>query len=175
MPKTRSQKAESLKSLEANFKDMKSVIFVRQDGLNAVDTMGLRRTLREAGVGFVVVKKTLVQKALKSAGLSADEVGTFAGTVSAAFGMTDELTPAKVLNEFAKTHESVRFLGGIVSGAFMNAEQALAFAKLPGKKELMAMFVSVVSSPLRGFVGVLQGNLRGLVYALKAIQEKKPV
>lgn len=174
MAKTRTKKAEEIASLEQELKGMKSVIFARQDGLKAADTALLRKTLREQQVGFVAVKKTLLKKALVSAGLPVDGIDQLEGTLAAAFGREDEVIPAKALTQFAKTHESVRLLGGIVGGVMMDAQQAIAFSKLPGKTELIGMLVSVVSSPLRGLVGVMQGNLRGLVYALKAIQEKKP-
>lgn len=174
MPKTRSQKEETLKTLTEKVATMKSAIFVRQDGLNANDTIALRRLLREQQVEFVVPKKTLLKKALTDNGIESTLVDGFAGIVSAAFSTEDEVLPAKTLLEFSKKHATVKFLGAVVGKTPMTAEQSLAFAKLPGKKDLMGMLVSVVSSPLRGLVQVMQGNLRGLVVALKAIQEKKP-
>ncbi len=173
MAKTRAKKAEELAILEKELQGMKSVIFARQDGLKAKETSELRKTLRDQQVGYAVVKKTLLKKALVNAKLSVDGVAPLTGTVVVAFGREDEVTPAKALMQFGKTHEAVRLLGGVVGGAYMDETQVMAFAKLPGKTELISMMVSVVSSPLRGFVSVMQGNLRGLVYALKAVQEKK--
>lgn len=173
MAKTRARKESELKQFEDRLTSSKSVVFVRQDGLSALDEVELRKKLRSESIDYGVVKKTLVKRALTAKGLPAEGVTSFTGTVAAAFGNEDEVAPAKVLNTFAKTHETMKFLGGFVGGVFMDAVQAKAFAALPGKKELLGQLVSAVSGPLRGIVGVLQGNLRDLVYALKAVQEKK--
>lgn len=173
MPKTRAQKAETIKQLEEQLESAKSVIFVRQDGLNAKDEVALRKTLRAENIPFTVIKKTLFRRALSARNISSDSLKGYRGIVTAAFGMEDEVAPAKALATFRKTHEAIQFLGGMIGSSFMTAEETMAFAKLPGKKELIGQLVSVVAGPLRGLVGVLQGNLRGLVYALKAVQEKK--
>jgi len=173
MPKTRSQKEVMLKKLEEQVSQAKSTIFVRQDGLSAGEEVELRKALRTENVEYAVVKKTLLTKALSAAGVEKDDVKTFTGTVAAAFGSEDEVAPAKVLQVFRKQHDAVKFLGGLVNGSFMNEKETAAFAMLPSKKELLGQLVSVVSGPLRGLASVLQGNLRNVVYALKAIQEQK--
>lgn len=48
-----------------------------------------------------------------------------------------------------------------------------ALAKLPSREVLVAQTLGGLNAPITGFVGVLNANLRNLVYALNAIAEKQ--
>jgi len=63
--------------------------------------------------------------------------------------------------------------GGILEGRWIPAKEVDTIAKLPGRQELYAQLVGVVSSPIRGLVTVLSGPYRNLAYVLEAIKEKK--
>jgi len=54
----------------------------------------------------------------------------------------------------------------------LRAEQVLALAKLPGREEMRAQAARTIAAPLAGFVNVLAGNIRNLIYVLKNISEK---
>ena len=90
------------------------------------------------------------------------------------FGYEDEVVPAKIVDEFKKTHEEqINFIGGVLENNFLSAEKIQELAKLPSKQELYAKIVGSLNAPISGFVNVLAGNMRNLVYVLKAIEEKK--
>jgi len=95
------------------------------------------------------------------------------GEIATVFGYEDEVAPAKILDEFKKSHESVELMGGVLEDRFIDAEKVKALAKLPSKPELYAKIVGSLNAPISGFVNVLAGNLRGLVTVLKAIGDKK--
>jgi large subunit ribosomal protein L10 len=60
-----------------------------------------------------------------------------------------------------------------MEGAVLSAKEVTALAQLPSKLELRGQLVGTLAAPMSGFVNVLAGNLRGLVYALNAIAESK--
>jgi len=96
------------------------------------------------------------------------------GKLAVVFGYQDEVTPAKVVNEFIKTNEAnLQINGGILENRFISKEQVISLAKLPSKLELLSKLVGTINAPVSGFVNVLAGNLRGFVTVLKAIEEKK--
>ena len=64
-----------------------------------------------------------------------------------------------------------KILGGLLENNILAVEQVLSLAKLPSKQELLAKLVGSLSAPSRNFVGVLQGNLRGLVSVLSQIKK----
>lgn len=175
MPKTRQQKEATLKKLEENLAKMKAAYFTNFDGLKVKETVELRKLLREQNISYEVVKKTLLKLALKKSRIKEIDIPyKMSGSLGMAIGYEDEITPAKVLDKFAKEHPALKLVGGIYGNKFIDQKQVLAMAKLPGKEELLAKLVWLVQYPVAGLVNVMQGNLRGLVYVLKAISEKKP-
>jgi large subunit ribosomal protein L10 len=55
----------------------------------------------------------------------------------------------------------------------MGKEEVLKVAKLPSREILLGKVIGSLQSPLYGFVNVLNGPARKLVYALNAMKEKK--
>lgn len=172
MAKSRQQKEASLKQFQDRLGSMKVAVFTATDGLTVKDVTQLRKQLRAAEITFVGVKKTLLKKALESAGLDAAPLAAFRGNAAVAFGTADEVQPASVLHGFAKTNKNLKFLGGILNGTWMTAAQVTNLAKLPSKQELIAKLVWTIKSPLTGFANVLAGPMRGFVQVLKAKAEK---
>lgn len=172
MAKTRQQKEKELKSFADKFKNGKSLIFVNFTGLKVKEIEELRRNCRNAGVDYAVVKKRLIGLALKDAGIDFDSK-SLENSVAVAIGREDEVVPAKVVYEFAKGHDALKAVGGILEKNFIDKNQVEALAKLPSKDELLAKVVGSINAPVSGFVNVLAGNLRSLLYALNAVKEAK--
>lgn len=170
MTKTKQQKQEMLEYLKEKLADSKSVVFANFTGLSVNDMEDLRSKCRQAGVQYLVAKKTLLKKALAEAGFEAPELG---GEISVAFSRQDEVAAAKILNEFSKGHEEVKFIAGILENKIIGAEEVKGLAQLPSKDELLAKMVGSIKAPISGFVNVLSGNLRGLVNVLNAIKDGK--
>lgn len=172
MAKTRQQKEQTITTLTQGIKEATSVVFANFHGLKVSETDALRKLCREQGILYLATKKTLVKRALADAGFTAD-TKPFDGGVAAVFGRSDEVAAAKLIGDFAKTHEAVRIFGGILEGAFIDAAKVKALASLPTREQLYAKLVGSMNAPVSGFVRVLAGNLRGLVTALNQIREKK--
>lgn len=173
MPKTRAEKEKTVADLTGLLRQMKAAVFADFAGLKVKDITNLRRQCRQAGLEYAVAKKTLLKLALQQAGLAGIEPKTIGGSFATVFGRSDEVTPAKILSAFAKTNESLKILGGILEGRYIDAKMVISLSKLPGREELMAKLLGSLNSPLSGLANVMSGSLRGLVQALKALREKK--
>jgi len=114
----------------------------------------------------------LVKYAFKSAGLDI-ETESFDGSVASVFGHNDEVSPAQIVANFAKTHDMVKIFGGILEGKFIAADKVLALSRLPSKQQLLGQLVGTLNAPISGFVNVLAGNLRNLVGVLNNIKATK--
>lgn len=169
---TRQQKNEIVEKLTQDFKDSKSVVFVDFRGLSVKDMTSLKRELKKENSNLSVIKKSLIAVALKNAGIEVD-VKDMEGQMAVSVATEDEVSSAKIISKFAKENENIKILGGALGDKPMEAEEIQALAKLPSKEELLAKLVGSLKSPLSGLVNVLQGNQRGLVYAIKAIAESK--
>jgi len=172
MKQTKVQKEVIVKDLVEKLKSSKAVVFSDYKGLNVKDMTTLRRDLRAEGVDLKVLKKTLMQIALKDAGIEMD-VKKLEGQIAIAVSSRDEVAAAKIIAKLAKVNENLKIAGGILGTKELSAEEVNALAKLPSKEELLAKLVGTLNAPVSGFVNVLAGNMRGLVTVLKAVAEKK--
>src|SRR3989344_7957621 len=168
MPKTKAQKKDIIKSYEEKLNKAKSSVFISFKGLKVKDIEKFRKNCREGGAEYVVAKKTLMRIVFKASGLEVDPK-TFAGDDGTIFSVNDEVFPAKTAAIFAKDHESMKILGGVLEKKFINEAKIQELSRLSSKQELLAKLVGSIQSPISGFVNVLAGNLRGLVQVLKAI------
>ena len=173
MALTRKQKEQIVKDLIDNLSQTKSVVFADFQGLKMPEIEELRGKCIEEGIGYSVAKKTLLNIALEKAGIKDIDTKSIEGSLATVFGVEDEVAPAKILAEFAKDHEALEIKGGILEGKLVPVEEVIKLSKLPSKPELYAKIVGSINAPVSGFVNVLAGNLRGLVYALNAIKESK--
>jgi len=175
MAKTKEQKKQIIKDLVDKINKAKSIVFVKFNGLGVKDNEELRNMLRNEQSEYYVAKKTLMDLALKEAGIRDIKAKEFAGQVAAVFAYEDEVAPAKIVDKFKKgdLEDKIEFIQGILDNKPIEASQIVELAKLPSKQELYAKIVGSINAPVSGFVNVLAGNLRNLVCVLKAIEEKK--
>jgi len=173
MPKTKEQKKQIIEDLTDKFKTFKSLVFTDYKGMTVKDASDLKRLCKKQGVEYIVAKKTLIARALENASLKDINVKDLQGNIALVIGFEDEVAPAKITADFAKNHESLKMLGGIMENKFIDFAQVEALSKIPSKAELLAKLVGSINAPVSGFVNVLAGNLRGLVGVLNAIKESK--
>ncbi|MFA5047747.1 MAG: 50S ribosomal protein L10 [Patescibacteria group bacterium] len=173
MPKTKLQKSEIIRTINAKLDKMKSAVLVNFSGIEVKNINKLRDECREQEIDYMVAKKTLLKKALAEKGLKETADQELGGEIAALFGYQDEVAPARLAAKFAKEYENLKLVGGILEGAYIDGAKVLALSKLPSRQELLAKAIGSMAAPLSGLVNVLQGNLRGLVYTLNAIKEKK--
>lgn len=171
MSLTKQQKKEIIVDLKDKLKKQKSVAFVNYKGINVKDLFVLRRDLKKEGVEFKVLKKTLIDLALKEANLENISVKDLDGQIALAFGYNDEIAPARLLYKFSKTNKSLNLLGGILTNNFINKEAIINLANLPSRKELLGMLAGTMNVVMGGFVRVLGGNITGLLTVLNKIKK----
>lgn len=175
MPKNKIQKQEILRNISEKIKKSKSIVFAGFNALTVKNNESLRALLKKENSEYYVAKKTLMNLAFKDQ-IADLNVRGYDGKVAAIFSYGDEVAPAKALGLFRKDKEKmdkIFFLGGILDGKLLSKAEVEALSELPSKTELHAKLVGSLNSPISGFVNALAGNLRNLVYVLKAIEEKK--
>ena len=149
-----------------------SAVLVDYQGMDVARTTDLRRRSRESGVEFVVAKNTLTKRAADEAGV--EGLAEFLSGPTALAFSEDPVASAKLMAEFADQVESFALKGGLLDGErVLGEEEVVALSKLPGREQLLAQVVGGISSPLTGFVTVLNNTVQGLVVALGQIAEQK--
>jgi len=144
---TKTQKAEIIEVLSNEFKDAQSVIFCDYKGLSVSNLEKLRKMARAKEAKVQVVKNTLATIALRNAELTGVELKDTNILVWGA----DSIATSKVASDFAKDNDKFVIKSAYVDRAPANAAKVEAFAKLPGREELLGMLASVWMGPVRNF------------------------
>jgi large subunit ribosomal protein L10 len=155
MPKTRSQKTEIIKKLDADIAKMKSAVMFNFSGIPVKEINKLRNSCRQEGLDYLVAKKTLLKRALAANGFAGVTDKNFEGEIAALFSFDDEVAPARVVATFAKENNKAKFVGGIFQGEFIDTQKVIELSKIPSRKELLAKLVGCLSNPLAGLARVL--------------------
>jgi large subunit ribosomal protein L10 len=141
-------------------------------GMPVEEMTRLRVKLREGGGDLLIVKNTLARIAFDGGSHSVIK-DYFRENCAVALGKQEPVAIAKVMTDFAKTSKTLRPRHGSLDGKLLSAEQLEALAKLPGRMELLAKTLGTLNAVPTGFVSLLANTIRGMLYALKAIEEKK--
>jgi large subunit ribosomal protein L10 len=155
------EKKQVVAALKERISGAASGVFVDYKGITVEQDTKLRADLRKAGVEYSVVKNTLTRLAIDEMGYSELEA-ILNGTTALATSQNDLIAPAKILVDFAKKNEKFTIKAGFVEGKAIDMAAVKSLAALPSREGLLSMLLSA-----------LQGNLRGLACAIKAVAEKQ--
>jgi large subunit ribosomal protein L10 len=144
---TKTQKAEIVEVLSNEFKTAQSVIFCDYKGLSVSDLEDLRKIAREKETKVQVVKNTLATISLANAELTGIELKD---TNILVWG-EDSVATSKVVSEFAKDNEKFVIKSAYVDRETADAAKVEAFAKLPGREELLGMLAATWMAPIANF------------------------
>ncbi|MFA6081934.1 MAG: 50S ribosomal protein L10 [Patescibacteria group bacterium] len=172
MAKTKEAKNQLKDSLSDKLKRAKIAVLLKYQGLKVKDLEELRKSLRNMGIDMVVPKNSIAKISLKEQGIEVTG-DAFSQPLAMIFSYDDEVKPAKEITLFAKSHEIVEILGGILENKMIDASVIKQLSTLPSREELLAKMVGSIASPLNGLVNVLSGVPRSLVNALKQIELQK--
>lgn len=167
---------DKVQNLKDKFQKAKSLVFADYQGLKANEINELRDKLAENDTEMSVQKNSLLKIALKETDQLNEKLEKeLEGPVTVFISYKDAIAPLKTLFEYAKDRELPKVKAGLISGLFATADEVKVYSELPSKEELLARVVGGMKAPLSGFVNVLGGTQRKLVYALAAIADKKEV
>lgn len=172
MPKTRAQKEEAVIKLQEKLVKAKAVVFADYKGLTMKQLSNLRKQLREQNAQFSITKNTILERALPSSNLQLPS-SNLEGPTATLFAYDDQISPIKTLVKAFKDMALGKVKFGFLGEEVLDEAKIIQLSTLPTKDELRAKTVGVLVAPLQGIVGVLQANLRNLVYALSEIHKMK--
>ena len=153
------------------FAGAKGTAAAKYQGVSVAELQELRKAARASGVTIKVVKNRLVRVAMSdNATYKSTDTSALVGQLLYAFSDSDEVMPAKVLDEFAKTHPALELVAGFSGeGLALDASEVKALAGLPSKNQLIAEVVAQLLSPVHDVTNALSGNLHAL---LDGVSEK---
>ncbi len=141
----RSQKAESVASLNAVFNEVGVVIIARNLGLTVAQSTALRGKIRDAGASYKVAKNRLAKLAIKDTDYAG--IGDLFTGPTAIATSVDPVAAAKAVVDFAKTNDKLEIVGGSMGSLVLNAEGVKALAALPSLDQLRGTIIGLVQAP----------------------------
>jgi len=166
------EKNKMVEELSSQIGGATNAFLIDFKGITVPQVTELRKQVREANSGYVVVKNTLALIALKDSPMIAMKE-QFSGPTAVAFNSTDAVILAKALTKFAKDVPAVNFKGAMLNGQIVPVTEINTIASLPSRKELVSKLLYLLESPIRGLVTVLQANIRNLAVVLDQVAKQK--
>ena len=144
-----------------------AIVTADHSGVSVSDMTSLRRSLREQGVKFRVVKNRLTQRAAEAAGMP-DVMEVVQGPTVIAFGFEDPVIPAKALTEFLnKARIGLKIRGGLLGSRALSLGEVEALSALPSKEQLLSKLLGQMQAPITGLAMVLNGPVAALTRVLQ--------
>ena len=163
------QNKAQVELLKEKLANAKSAVIVGYTGTTVNDQVELRNMISEAGGEMLVTKNTLMNIAFDKPEL----LDSLNGMNAVVFSNEDAVSAIKKLFDFHKDKDKLEIKQGVMDDKVLSLDEVEALSKLPSKNELIVMLIQRVQGPAYGLVNVLKAGQRDLVYALKAIVDKK--
>ena len=170
----REEKNRIIENLTDSISNAKHFYLTDISDLDAETTSKLRRACFEKEIGLVVVKNTLLQKALeKFDGKFDDLYGVLENSTSIMFAEVNNI-PAKLIKEFRKTNQKPVLKAAFVEESiYVGDEQLEALSTIKSKEELIGDLILLLQSPARNVLSALQSGGSKLAGIVKTLSEKE--
>jgi large subunit ribosomal protein L10 len=172
MSATRTEKNDIVVGLTERLNRSPAIYVTDFTGLPVKRMTDLRRRLRGAGVGYVVVKNTLAARAFAAVNISGMD-DLLAGATGLVFAGPDPVGAAKVLADFQKEFQQPTVKAGLLEGRRITADEVKRLASLPPRDTLLAQLGGAFQAPMAGFLGAMNGLLYQWVGALEALRVQR--
>ena len=169
---TREEKALVIENLEGQLNAYPHFYITDIEALNAEQTAALRRKCFENNIKLVVVKNTLLNKALENVDKAdADLVKVLEGPTSVMFTETGK-APAVLIKEFRKQSDKPVLKAAYVEGCvYVGDNQIETLCNIKSREELIGDIIALLQSPAKNVISALQANagqkIAGIVKALE--------
>ena len=171
----REEKNAIIDSLAEKLKEFSHFYLTDTAQLNAADTSDLRRKCFNNNIKLVVVKNTLLQRALEQSNGNFEELyPVLKGTTSIMFTHSGNV-PAKLIKEFRKKHDKPVLKGAYVQESVYVGDNMLdELVSVKTKEELIGDIIMLLQSPAKNVISALQsgGNtIHGVLDTLSQREE----
>ena len=173
MPTTKQQKVDSVAEIADMLSRCTIAVTTGYQGLDASQMTELRRSLRELGVEYKVIKNTLALRAAESIGRKGID-GILNGSTGVAFGYDDVTSVAKGVDGFITTTRlPLVIYGALMDESILSAEQVRSLAAITSREDLISRLIGQIQSPISRLVNVLNRPIAALAIALNSIVEQR--
>jgi large subunit ribosomal protein L10 len=171
--KDKNDKQRDLDELKKTLAENKNFFVTSYEKLTVRQDFQLRKTVRDAGGNYRVVKNNLAAKASEGT-LASDLLADLKGMTSLAYTAKDPVALAKALTKYSKENAQFTFKAGMVEGRVIDIKAIGDLASMPPKEELYAKLLYLINATATRLVTSINGVGRNLAVVLdQAAKEGK--
>ncbi|WP_297061703.1 50S ribosomal protein L10 [uncultured Duncaniella sp.] len=167
----------AIQNIAKTIEEYSCFYLVETAGLDAEKTTALRRACNKAEVKLMVVKNSLLHKALESLEADYSELyGALHGSTSLMLSNVGN-APAKLIKEILKKDKDAKLpafkAAYVEETVYVGADQLSTLEAIKSKNELIADVIALLQSPAKNVVSGLQSGANKLHGILETLSKKE--
>ncbi len=171
--KKKADKQQDGVDLRKSLEDAQHLFLAGFEKMTVAQDYALRKTVRQAGGNYQVVKNNVVQKAAEGTGKE-PLFEKLSGMTSLAYTAGDPVALAKALTAYAKTNPTLTFKAGMVEGRVIDIAGIQDLSSMPSKEALWSKILWLINAPAQRLVTVINGVGRDLAVVIdQGVKEEK--
>ncbi len=170
---TREEKTQIIEVITEKLNKYPHIYLADTSGLNASDTSALRRMCFKKDIKLLVVKNTLLSKAIDKADKNLDELKQVMKLPTALMFSEVGNAPAKLIKDFRKKGEKPLLKAAYVEESIYIGDDMLdTLSAIKSKEELIGDVIMLLKSPMTNLMSQLNSGKHILAGITKALAEK---
>ena len=171
--KDKNEKKQDFEDLKKTIEENKNIFVAGYEKMTVSQDYQLRKTVRDAGGQYKVVKNNIAAKAAEGTPAN-DLLKDLKGMTSMAYTAKDPVALAKALQKYSKDNAAFTFKAGMVEGRVIDIKAISDLAAMPPKEEIYAKMLYLINATATRIVSSLGGVGRNLAVVLdQAAKENK--
>ena len=143
------QKQQFVEDLAKKLENAAGGVIVDYKGITVAEDTALRKSLREAGVDYFVVKNTLLRRAAEKAGITGIEEH-LEGTTAIALHESDIISAPKIIYKQSQdSGDRFNIKIGFIGKEAISVAEVEEYAQLPSKEVLISKLLFMLQSPMQ--------------------------
>jgi large subunit ribosomal protein L10 len=171
--KDKNEKKKDFEDLKKTIEENKNIFVAGYEKMTVSQDYQLRKTIREAGGQYKVIKNNIAAKAAEGTPAN-DLLANLKGMTSMAYTPGDPVALAKALQKYSKDNAAFTFKAGMVEGRVIDIKAISDLAAMPPKEEIYAKMLYLINATASRLLTSMNGVGRNLAVVLdQAAKENK--